>query len=76
MIGVALADEPKNHLPLYEERKMKIGCKAMQEHVHEEERNGKTPQEIEDQYKKLLKFKMIDIDDFYNAMKLIYRRTK
>ncbi len=55
---------------------MKIGCKAIQEHVHEEERNGKTPQEIEDQYKKLLKFKMIDVDDFYNAMKLIYRRTK
>lgn len=36
-------------------------------------KDGKSQQDIEDAFKDALKAKMIDVDDYYNAMVVIYR---
>ena len=52
---------------------MKVKCQTIRELVKEMEEKGESKQQMEDKFKEALKAKLIDVHDFYNAMKLIYK---
>ena len=51
---------------------MKVLKDALKTLIVNEKFIGKTKQEIEDGIKAMLKAKMIDVDDYSNAMEIIY----